>query len=250
MSKIDKIVVEESLLRKVVRAVEKGIGEDMRVYLRDNHKETNNAAKHMPGDNINNNLRNMVVSNGIELIPFSRTGWDGRILVDRNNRITYTIMTKRTLDSIPKKKGRTIPHYLQSILYVENRGCHARNKQMSLEDFGIVIFNRQELEDDFDKVMSGQIGRDDNYHHYIIVYEAKRGELTSITLQFLDKDFDIIDEYSLNDYIKLDFAKLTELEPVVEDEEDNKHVRNLLRVKGSGIKPQIRKEKKTTDLIL
>lgn len=41
---------------------------------------------------------------------------------------------------ILKKKNRENPHYLQSVLYVENKDCIAKERQMTLEDFGITIF--------------------------------------------------------------------------------------------------------------
>lgn len=81
------------------------------------YKETNNAVGHLRGDYINDNLRKYVIANGIELIPFKRSSWQGRIIVDRNNKITYSITTQNTLNSIPKKE-RARPHYLQSILQI------------------------------------------------------------------------------------------------------------------------------------
>lgn len=244
MENRDKLIVNELLLRRVVRAVEKAVGEDIRDYLRDNRKETNNALRQMVGDNINDNLRKMVVDEGIELIPFARSAWDGRILIDRNNQITYTIVTKRTLHSIPRKKGRRVPHYLQSLLYNENGDCKAKFKQMSMVDFDIIKFDAEELESDYDHIMGGYISREEDYRHYIIVYEAERCEVKNVTLQLLDKDFDVVDECSLNDYINVDFAKLTEMKPVMQEneEEEPKRVHSLLKVKKTGVKPDIRKE--------
>lgn len=244
MDENNKIVLNEVLIRRIVRAVEKGNGEDIRDYLRDNYKETNNALRQMPGDNINDNLRHMVVSDGIELIPFTRgIGWDGRILIDRIHKRTYTITTKQTLYSIPRKKGRQMPHYLQSVLYCENGDCIAQYKQMSLADYGIVTFDSKELAIDYEKVMGGYISREDNYRHYIVVYEVHRGEITDIRLKFLDKDFDIIDECPLNDYIKLDFAKLTVTRSVEKNEaEGSKRVHNLVKVKKDIQRPIIDEE--------
>ena len=61
---------------------------------------------------------------------------------------------------------------------------------------------------------------------------------------FLDKDFDVVDECSLNDYINVDFAKLTEVENVTQEnnEEVPRRVHSLLKVKKAGVKPDIRKE--------
>lgn len=229
-------------MRKIVRAIEKACGEDTRGYLSENRLETNNALPFLRGDFVNENLRNSVVSEDVDLIPFNRYGWSGRILHDKLNKITYTISTKRTLAAIPKKKGRSVPHYLQSILYAENGGCKAAVKQMSLNDFvdfEIVRFDSQELENDYGKIMNGQIVAGDEYRHYIIAYEVEHGEVTDIGLQFLDKDFDVIAQCSLNDYLRLDFGRLTETEPVEDIAAEEENVHFLINVK-SGIKPRLR----------
>ena len=41
--------------------------------------------------------------------------------------------------------------------------------------------------------------------------------MKNVTLQLLDKDFDVVDECSLNNYINVDFAKLTEMKPVTQE---------------------------------
>lgn len=239
---VSSILMNEPLLRKIVRAIEKACGEDTRGYLRENRLETNNALPFLRGDFINENLRNSVVSEDVDLIPFNRYGWSGRILRDKRNKITYTILTKRTLAAIPKKKGRSVPHYLQSILYAENGGCKAAVKQMSLNDFvdfEIVRFDSQELENDYGKIMNGQIVAGDEYRHYIVAYEVEHGEVTDIGLQFLDKDFDVIAQCSLNDYLRPDFGRLTETEPVEDIAAEEENVHFLINVK-SGIKPRLR----------
>ena len=73
-------------------------------YILENALETNNALMMKKGDYINDNLRHQVVNDNIELIPFRRYGWEGRILWDHVNKITYTIVTIQTLKMIPKKK--------------------------------------------------------------------------------------------------------------------------------------------------
>lgn len=65
----------ESLLRNIVWAISKAIGDDVREYLAETHKETNNAINLMRGDNINTNLRNFVVSDTVELKKFHRSAW-------------------------------------------------------------------------------------------------------------------------------------------------------------------------------
>lgn len=239
-----KIVRNDDLLRKIVYCIDKAIGDDLQQYLRENHLETNNAIRLLRGDKINTNLRMHVVKDDIDLVPFQRYGWCGRIVIDRKNHITYSILTEGTLASIPKQKNRITPHYLQSILYVENRDCLAKERQMSLQDFGITIFDTAELEQDFEKISQGLIDMNDDYKHYIVSYTAEHGEIMEINLKFLDKDFNIIDEISLEQYIRPDFARLTDIEPIEETGENSrKDKKNLLSLK-SGLKPRPREIEK------
>ena len=188
-----QIVINDDLLRKIVYCIEKAIGDDLQQYLRENHRETNNAIILLRGDNINTNLRTHVVKDDIDLVPFQRYGWSGRMVIDRKEHITYSIMTEGTLSGVPKKKNRENPHYLQSVLYVENKDCIAKERQMTLEDFGITIFDTDVLEQDFEKISQGMINVEEDYKHYIIAYKAENGEIKDIKLRFLDKDFNIVD---------------------------------------------------------
>jgi hypothetical protein len=240
-----QIVFNDDLLRKIVYCIEKAVKDDLQQYLRESHRETNNAVILLRGDNINTNLRNHVAKDDIELIPFRRYGWSGRMIVDRKDHITYSIMTEETLSGIPKKKNRENPHYSQSLLYVENKDCLGKSRQMTLEDFGIKVFNTDVLEQDFEKISQGMINVEENYRHYIIAYKAKNGEIKDIKLKFLDKDFNMIDEKSLIQYIKPDFARLTDIGTVdVITNKDMKTDKKSLVAIRSGIKPKLRKIKK------
>ena len=71
------------------------------------------------------------------------------------------------------------------------------------------------------------------------MYEAERCEVKNVTLQLLDKDFDVVDECSLNNYINVDFAKLTEMKPVTQEnnEEEPQRVHSLSLIHISGKRP-------------
>lgn len=43
MNRNTQIVINDDLLRKIVYCIEKAIGDDLQQYLRENHRETNNA---------------------------------------------------------------------------------------------------------------------------------------------------------------------------------------------------------------
>lgn len=242
-----KIFTNDTLLRKIVYSIEKAIGEDQQQYLRENQKETNNAIILLRGDDINTNLRHHIVKDNIDLIPFQRHGWSGRIIIDRAEHITYSIMTEGTLATVPRKKNRINPHYLQSILYAENKDCIAKERQMTLQDFGITIFDTDVLEQDFEKISQGLIDREEDYRHYIISYIANHGEIKSITLKFLDKEFNIVDEESLMQYIRPDFAQLTNTDSELESKEYNSHSKKSLVAIRSGVKPKLREIEKRTE---
>lgn len=239
---MDRIKINENLMRRIVRAIDKAIADDVPQYLREQHKETNNAAIQLRGDCINDNLRNLVIGGNIEFVPFKRYVWEGRMIVDRADKITYTITTQKTLRAVPRKQ-RNKPHFLQTILYKENGGYEAPIKQMTLMD--IFPFEEDVLEDDYNSIVGDLIDYAEGYRHYIIAYEAENSELRDIQLEFLDKDFNIIAAASLNEYIKPDFARLTDVEPVdevLEDETDGES-KGLVAIK-SGLRPKLREVQK------
>lgn len=241
MKCLDNIKINANLMRKIVYSVDKAIADDIPQYLRENHKETNNAVIHLRGDCINENLRNLVVGGDIEFVPFKRYVWQGRILVDRNEKITYTITTQKTLRAVPRKH-RNKPHFLQTILYMENGGYEAPVKQITLMD--LYPFESEELESDYNSIVEGMIDPTEGYRHYVIAYDVDNSELRDIQLEFLDKDFNTIATASLSEYIKPDFARLTDVEFVDEDlsEETEDEAKGLVAIKSnkSGLRPKIR----------
>lgn len=229
----------DSLLRNIVWAINKGIGDDVREYLSETHKETNNAIILMRGDNINTNLRNFVVSDTVELKKFRRSAWQGRILIDRENKFTITICTQQTLDAISRKRNRRIPHYLMTILHILNGDLKAPVKQMHLADLypdEFTVFTDEEFMDDFEEIMEDEINYDDGYRHGVVVYEARNMEIDTISFLILDQDLDTVHEYSLKEMVQPSFSDLT-----AEDESQSrkKIVHNLVSVKAG-----LSKEKK------
>ena len=238
------IVFNENLVRRVVYAINKAITEDVPQELRLHRLETNNRCRFAPGDYINDNLRHHVVNDEVELIPFRRFVYEGRILVDRKNKITYTIVTFATLAAGAKKHGNK-PYYLQSILSVENGDCEGVPKQMTLRDYaetmGFSPFAEEEYEVDFDNIMQGLITKDDGYRHYIVGYSAQRSEIQAIKLLYLDSDFAEVDSRDLMEYIVPDFATLTDVnyENESEQAEEEKQQRRPFKLR-PGVKPALR----------
>jgi len=88
-SRSESIIENQMLNRKIVYAINKAITQDVPQNMRENRLETNNRNRFAAGDYINENLRQHVVKDDVDLIPFNRYAWDGRIIVDRGNKVTY-----------------------------------------------------------------------------------------------------------------------------------------------------------------
>lgn len=245
---IFKVDDNKALLRLIVRAVEKGVGEDVREYLNSNNKATNNAVRLMRADNINTNLRDSVASNTVELKCFNRYGWTGCLLIDREHQVTYTICSKQTLDSIPKKKDRRIPHYLQTILHIQNAEIESVYQQMTLGEWFAGVgtdFPEEEYRHDYEGIMDDDLTFSDKYTHLVIVYEASKLLVSSIAVKLLTPDFQTAQEYSLVNLLKPDFSELTTVENTPEAKKDS---HTLVSVK-SGLKKPNAEMDTTTSII-
>lgn len=229
---------DEMMVRRTVRAIQKAIEEDVPEFCQENLMETMNSVRYVRGDKINDNLRNYVVSKDTILISFKRSSWDGRMLVDQKNCITYTITTQQNLAAIPKKKNRICPHFLQSILAIENGDLHGRYEQMAL--FPIEQFEDGVLEKDYKKIVSGVLSRDSGYHHYVIAYAFEKNELLDVKMILFDKGFNTVSEISLDDFIKSDFTKLTTEQSKNSEQivKPAKTTKDLVAIK-TGIRPEL-----------
>lgn len=240
-NRLKSIVENPMLIRKIVYAINKAVTQDIPQYNRENRLETNNRNRFAAGDFINENLRQHVVKGEVALIPFKRNAWEGRIIVDRENKITYSIVTHRNLRAI-FEKPRKQPHYLMTLLSIENDDCESSLKQMTLgefvPDFKVDTFETEVLEEDFDNIMQGSISRTDGYKHYIIAYTFEQREITKIELILLDKDFDFVDRLDVREYVMPDFASLTdgEYEEPEKEEAEQEARPSLLKLR-EGVKP-------------
>lgn len=240
---MNEIILDENIVRRIVRAIDKALADDIPQYLQEHHKETNNAIIQLRGDYINENLRSFVVTDDVKLIPFKRYSWHGRLLADHKNKITYSITSQSNLHAIPKKKDRTRPHFLQSILAQENGNYEGQYIQESL--FPMDMFDEETLENDYNDIIAGMLNPSEGYRHYVISYNAVNGELLDVKLEFLDKHFSTIAEASLNSYINPDFARLTnsETDNLDVNADSNENVRDILGLK-AGLRPKLKEIEK------
>ena len=204
--------VDDDLIRRIVRAIEKAVADDIPAIIHEHPLETTNYIKIMRTDCINENLKSIALGEDIKLIKFKRFSWYGRMLVDLRNRTTYTITTKQNLTAIPKKKERKTPHFLMSILAIENGDLHGQYEPLSLFPTYNCGFEKECYETDYNNIVNGVLDPREGYRHFVISYEFTDDILLNVDLLLLDKNFCEVEKRNLNEYIKPDFAKLTNLE--------------------------------------
>ena len=193
-------------LSMVVRAIEKAVSEDIPRQLSEHPMETNNYIGLMRGDWINQNLRAFAPIDDYELLRIQRYGWKGRIIINRDKRITLSVCTEANLRTIPLKQ-RSRPHYAMSLLKVQNGDLQGMYQQQWL--YPIEPFEDQVLEEDYDDIIGGAIDPAEGYRHYFVTYKASGDELTDVKLVLMDPYFNVVSEQSLNHLIKPDFSRLT-----------------------------------------
>lgn len=231
-----------NIIMCAVKAIEKAVTEDVPQEMKRRHLETNNYIGHIRGDFINQNLRDLIGDVGGELIPFKRYGWKGRLLLDPGSKMTYNISSLSNLQQIPLKR-RNHPHFLQTLLRIENGDLKGTYQQMSMYD--VEQFDQEVYSDDFVNIACGAIVPLEGYHHCVVAYQAERGEVTDIRLILFDPSFNIVEECDLNDLRKANFYQLTEDFPNESTtvQEHNRATRGLTKLK-EGIKPRLWNEEK------
>lgn len=227
-------------LEVVVRAITAAFDEvDQRRV--EEELETNNWMMLGRADYINSNLRRMALVDGVELIPFQRFAWHGRILLDRRHKATVVIMSENTLQALIRR-DRARPHYAETLQHTMNAGLSGRYEQTSL--FPMDCFDEQTYADDFKSIVNEIFDPAEGYKNYFITYTHEHSRVVDIKLKLFNDKFELVDEVSLNEFIRPNFAALTSPVETVGPKTEEEHVeatRGLMKLK-SGIKPALREE--------
>ncbi len=197
--------ITDDLKLKIVKCIRKAIEDDYPRNVEMFGLVTTNGAGLQIGNFINTNIQSDIIGTDVEVHDFVRYGWHGRIIADHDSRMVYTVMSHSRLESLSKTFKET-PHYARVLAYIFNEGYNAKNKQVSL--FGYP-YTDSSIKSHAMKIIQGNIPTDDDYIYCIITYVAKNLQLQECKIVFVDKDLDIIEELSLSDYIKPDYAQLT-----------------------------------------
>ena len=239
-----------SIMVKIGKAIEKGVGEDIRTYLANNNNAVNNAIAFLRGDYIVTNIRNTVESESVEIKYFKRSSWTGCIVLDRTDKHSYSVCARKTLERIPKNMIRRSPHFLQTILNIENKDEKAVGRQMSLADFGFSVenqFTEEEYEKDFLAIMEEALSPAEGYRHWVITYEAEHNSLVGLSAVLLDGEFGVVKEISLMEMMKPDFGSLTSVE-TKDDKEKDAH--SLVSVKPGLVGRKASEKEQHTEIML
>lgn len=221
----------KTVMVKISRAIAKAVGEDIRNYLATNENITNNALPFLRGDYIHTNIKKALENRNVEIRLFNRSFWKGIVIIDEVDQVSISVCSENTLSRIPKNVGRKSPHYMQTILNIENRNEIAPFKQMSIADIDssfVCGFSDEDYEKDFFAIMEEVPSIFENYRHWIISYETERYSLIRLSAILFDKDFNVVQKISLLEALKPDFGELTTNEIRSEKQDD---VHNLVSVK-------------------
>lgn len=219
----------EGLLRYIVSAIHTAISDDYSNFLQEySALDTHIGFGLMKSNFINDRLKMYVAKTNASIHQFKRYSWQGRIIVDRHSKHTFSVSTHSNLKTVFNKKGREKPHYLQSVLVVENRKCYNPHEQLTLMD--TCPFDQKMIESDYYSIMSLYAEEFREFTHYVVAYSISSNGFLDVDLILFDSHFDEIERISLNDFITPDYGELTE-RPKVKSTSTTKSTRNLVSLK-------------------
>lgn len=194
---------------KIIACLRGALEEDLGQFKQSAHLATNNGIPFLKGDYINTRLQNELANGDIEVVPFSRYGWESRVVIDHINKIAYNVISKSRMDQLMKDaKVNGVPHYTLLFAYALNNDLVAPQKQLSV--FENYPFTDEVMTDGYNKLLGGQLQRDSGYRYCVITYEVSSGQLFSCEILMLDKDLDIITKVELAEFITPEYASLTQ----------------------------------------
>lgn len=196
--------------RYIVNCIDVALADDCKRYMLEFHPDTTNGVPHCIHDWINGNLVKYIPTD-IRVFKFNRYSWKSNMVIDDANKIAYTVMRQKGLHRLKSKK-RTFPHYLQTFVSILNSEFEGKNKQLMIDGLDAEIFSQDILNDDFRNLCGENLKATEGYRHCLIAFDTRNGQLSDVKAWVLDKDLDIADEHCLNEYIKPDYTKLTNID--------------------------------------
>lgn len=214
-----------SIRYKIIACLRGALEEDLGQFKQSAQLATNNGIPFLKGDYINTRLQNELANENIDVVPFTRYGWESRVVIDHLNKIAYNVISKSRMDQLMKEaKANGVPHYTLLFAYALNNELVAPQKQISI--FDNYPFSDEVMTDGYNKLLGGQLQRDVGYRYCVITYQMGTGQLLGCEILMLDKDLDIITKVELAEYITPEYDSLTQ-----HDDTELTHAENQPRVK-------------------
>lgn len=97
-----------------------------------------------------------------------------------------------------------------------NKDEVAEVKQMTIADIDATFtgaFTEEDFEKDFFAIMEEAVCEYAGYRFWVITYEVEKFVIKSLSAILMDKDFDRVQEISILEALKPNFAELTSVEP-------------------------------------
>ncbi|MBS5283284.1 MAG: hypothetical protein KHY46_05345 [Clostridiales bacterium] len=239
----------KAIMIRIGRAIAKAVGEDIRNYIATNENVTNNALPFLRGDYIHTNIKKALENREAELKFFNRSFWKGIVIIDREDQISISVCSQNTLNRISKNINHKSPHYMQTILNVENKNEIASIKQMSIADLDPSFdcgFSDEDYEKDFFAIMEVSPAMFENYRHWVVSYEAEHYQLAKLSATLFDRNFNVVQELSLLETLKPDFGELTASDIKNKKQDD---VHNLVSVKAGLVGRKASEPEKRTEIL-
>lgn len=232
------------ILKNIVRAVQKGVNDDMRSYIEENNTETKNAVPYVRIDKINTNLKRILGDmTSVEIKMYRRISWCGILIIDHANKVIFTICTKGTLKRILKVMDRKRPHYAQTLVHILNSEETPCYEQPSLFDVDYSSaskqFDEKDYKDDFLEILKSDPSYYDKYRYWVIAYESANYTVKDIYAILMSQDYGIVDKIPLMNYLKPNFGELT----LTTDQVSLKDGHSLVSIK-NGFKDNLKSEPK------
>ncbi|MHB8170085.1 MAG: DUF5986 family protein [Thermincolia bacterium] len=202
--------IPESFCRYIVNSIDVALKDDCKRYMKEFNPDTTNGVPNCIHDWINTNLVKYQLQE-FRVFKFNRDSWKSNMVIDDENKIAYTIMRQKRLKRIKDKK-RTSPHYLQTFVTILNTEFEAKIKQLTFAEFDTVIFSQEIFSNDFNNLCRDNLKATQGYRHCLIAFDTREGQLSDVKAWVLDKDLGVYDELCLNEYIRPDYSKITEVE--------------------------------------
>ena len=209
----DKIVeasieIPDDLAYKIICCLRGALEDDVSSFLASSSLVTQNGLRSLKGDFINTRLQTELGNKQIEVVPFCRYGWKSRLVIDRERKRVYSVISKGRMKQVTKEaRLRNVPHYALLFAYNLNSKVRAPHKQMSM--FDEYPFSDEIMTKGFDKLIGGILDTNEDYQYCVITYEVIDGELSDCQVIILDRDLDIAAKKNLNRYITPEYSALT-----------------------------------------